>query len=306
VSGIEVDRLAKRYRSGSTGVQALSDVSFSVPPGRSLALIGENGAGKSTTVRILATLLRPDEGTARVGGHDAVRDPASVRALLGVALQGTGVPRRQTARRLLRHHARLHGLADRAARARAEELIASFDLDAVADRRVATYSGGQRRRLDVALALVHRPRVVLLDEPTAALDLMSRRSVWRQLEHALESGTTLLFTTHDLREADERADAVAIIDRGRVVAHSTPQELKRRFGSQLLDLAMPGEADAQRALAALGRGRLVDRTRIVLPIAETIEAVQVIRHLDEHDVEVVDFVLREPSLDSVFDQVVGV
>src|SRR4051794_38446877 len=202
---IEVEGLAKRYGSGPDAVHALRDVSFAAAPGRALALLGRNGAGKSTTIAILATLLRPDAGTARLAGLDTVQHPGGVRRLLGVALQDTGVPRRHTPRRLLRRHAELHGLRGREAERRVAELIEAFELGGVAGRRLGTCSGGERRRLDLALALVHRPRIVLLDEPTSGLDIPGRRAVWRQLRAEIDQGTTLLFTTHHLTEADENA-----------------------------------------------------------------------------------------------------
>jgi len=214
---LRIEDLTKRYEGGGEPVQALAGVSFEVAEGEAFALLGENGAGKSTIIKAIATLIRPDSGRVEVCGHDAVREPGAVRRLIGVALQATGVPRRQTPRRLLRMHARLHGLDAAAAQARTDELIASFGLDGIADREVSRCSGGQRRRIDLALAFVHHPRVVLLDEPTAGLDLTLRRAVWYQLEAALEAGTTLLFSTHDLGEAERQAHQVAVIEKGRVL-----------------------------------------------------------------------------------------
>jgi ABC-2 type transport system ATP-binding protein len=213
-----VEDVAKRYRGGGDAVQALAGVSFEVGEGEAFALLGENGAGKSTIIKAIATLVRPDSGRIVVCGHDSIREPGEVRRLIGVALQDTGVPRRQTPRRLLRTHARLHGLGPGAAGERAEELIDSFGLEEIADREVGRCSGGQRRRLDLAVAFVHQPRVVLLDEPTAGLDFALRRAVWDQLEAALEGGTTLLFSTHDLEEAKRQAHQVAVIEKGRALA----------------------------------------------------------------------------------------
>lgn len=214
---LRVEGLVKRYEGGGEAVQALAGVSFQVAAGEAFALLGENGAGKSTIIKSIATLVRPDSGRVEVCGHDAEREPGAVRRLIGVALQDTGVPRRQTPRRLLRLHARLHGLDPRAAQARTDELVASFGLEQIADRELGRCSGGQRRRIDLALAFVHHPRVVLLDEPTAGLDLALRRAVWEQLDAALEAGTTLLFSTHDLQEAERQAHQVAVIDKGRVL-----------------------------------------------------------------------------------------
>ncbi len=232
---ISVEGLSKRYGRGRDSVQALDDVSFEVGAGEAVALLGHNGAGKSTLIRMIATLLKPDAGRVVVGGHELATEAAKARRLLGVALQDTGVPRRQTARRLLETHGRLHGLGARPARARAGELIETFGLDGVAGREVATYSGGERRRLDLAVALVHQPRVVLLDEPAAGLDLASRRSIWQQLDAQLRAGTTLLFSTHDLHEADRQAHRIAIVDHGRLLAYASSDELRRRFSSGLPD-----------------------------------------------------------------------
>jgi ABC-type multidrug transport system ATPase subunit len=214
---LRVENLSKRYGRGREAVQALAGVSFEVATGEAFVLLGENGAGKSTIINSIATLIRPDSGRVTVCGHDATREPGEVRRLLGVALQATGVPRRQKATSLLRNHARLHGFSARDARARAAELIESFGLGPVADREVARYSGGQRRRLDLAVAFVHYPRVVLLDEPTSGLDIGLRRAVWEQLESQLEGGMTLLFSTHDLQEA-ERAHRRAVVESGRILA----------------------------------------------------------------------------------------
>lgn len=224
---VQVEHLTKRYGHRHDAVRAVWDISLSVAPGQALALLGRNGAGKSTLIRCIATLSRPDTGRILIHGGDVVADPGRARRLLGVSLQDTGVPRRQGARRLIDYHGRLHGLGARAARRRARELVESLDLAGVADRPAATYSGGERRRLDLALALVHRPAVLLLDEPTTGLDMASRQAIWAQLDAQLQTGTTLIFSTHDLREADEQADRLATLDRGALVAWESPGALAR-------------------------------------------------------------------------------
>jgi ABC-2 type transport system ATP-binding protein len=231
---VRVEHLTKRYGYRHSVVQAASDISLGVAPGQTLGLLGHNGAGKSTLIRCIATLSRPDTGRILIHGGDVIADPGRARRLLGVSLQDTGVPRRQSARRLIDYHGRLHGLGARAARLRTRELVESFDLASVADRPAATYSGGERRRLDLALALVHRPAVLLLDEPTTGLDIASRQAIWAQLKAQLQLGTTLIFSTHDLHEADEQADRLAILDRGALLAWNTPGALKRRFATQSL------------------------------------------------------------------------
>jgi ABC-2 type transport system ATP-binding protein len=231
---VRVERLTKRYGHRHGVVQAASEISLSVAPGQTLALLGHNGAGKSTLIRCIATLSRPDAGRILIHGGDVVADPGRARRLLGVSLQDTGVPRRQSARRLIHYHGRLHGLDTRATRLRTQELVESFDLAAVADRPAGTYSGGERRRVDLALALVHRPPVLLFDEPTTGLDIASRQAIWAQLHCQLRSGTALIFSTHDLHEAEAQADRLAILDRGAIVAADTPGALKRRFATQSL------------------------------------------------------------------------
>ncbi len=299
-AALRVEHLAKRYGRGGDAVQALVDVSFEVAEGEAFALLGENGAGKSTIINSIATLIRPDSGRVVVCGHDAGRDPGAVRRLIGVALQDTGVPRRQTARRLLRNHARLHGLGPRAARARTAELIESFGLGEIAHREVAGYSGGQRRRLDLALAFVHRPRLVLLDEPTAGLDVALRRAMWEQLEAQLAAGTTLLFSTHDMLEADRRAHRIAIVDRGRILTSSTPRELRERFSTQTLCLSFRHDDEATRALAVLGRGRR-GANEVTVPLGERRDAFAMLQRLGLAELAPEDFTLSESSLASVFE-----
>jgi ABC-2 type transport system ATP-binding protein len=231
---IRLEAVAKHYGHGPDAIRALAGVSFAVRGGEAFALLGHNGAGKSTLIRTAATLLRPDAGRISIAGADVVGDPAGARRLLGIALQETGLPHRQTAARTIERHARLHGMSAGAARARAAELLAALALEEVSERAVSTYSGGQRRRLDLALALVHRPPVILLDEPTSGLDVSSRRAIWSQLHAQMRAGATVLFSTHDLDEAEAHADRVAIIHRGRLRASATPKELQRRCAEQTL------------------------------------------------------------------------
>jgi ABC-2 type transport system ATP-binding protein len=297
---IEVERLVKRYRASGRTVPALRELSFEVMAGEALALLGPNGAGKSTTVAILATLLRPDSGCVRIAGEDVIARPAAVRERLGVALQRTGLPRRQTARRLLRHHLRLHGASECDARRDADRAVERFALTAVADRAVSTYSGGQRQRLHVALALLHRPRVLLLDEPTTGLDMGSRETIWRELELALGDGATLIFTTHDLAEADAQADRVAVVHRGALVAHSRPQELKRTFGPRALVLSFDSERDARCALELVGSGELIDGDGVIVKMSAEADVLGVIRLLDARGVRARSASMSEPTLDSAF------
>jgi ABC-2 type transport system ATP-binding protein len=224
MEAIEVEDLRKVY---SGGVEALCGVSFAVRAGEVFALLGPNGAGKSTTVRILTTLSAPTGGQARVAGFDVVRQPREVRRRIGSVAQNSGVDPTATGRENLILQGHLFRLAAPELRARTEELLHLFQLEAAADRPAATYSGGMKRRLDVAMGLIHRPEVLFLDEPTTGLDPESRAVMWKEVRRLAAEGLTLLLTTHYLEEADQLAQRIAIVDGGRVVAAGTPEELKR-------------------------------------------------------------------------------
>ena len=229
---VEVDGLRVAYGHHL----AVDDVSFAVPAGRVLALLGPNGAGKTTIVRVLATLLRPAGGRALVAGHDVVREAARVRAAISVTGQGTSVDQRLTGRENLVLMARLLGLSRRDARAAADDSLERFGLADAASRRVTTYSGGMRRRLDLAVSLLRPPQVLFLDEPTTGLDPRSRAAVWQVVRQVADSGTAVLLTTQYLEEADRLADEVAVVDHGRVVARGPATELKRRVGQAHLEV----------------------------------------------------------------------
>ncbi|MFJ9432509.1 ATP-binding cassette domain-containing protein [Streptomyces sp. NPDC101490] len=246
---IDVTGLTKDYPAKSGPLHALTGVSFQVARGEIYGLLGPNGAGKSTTVRLLSTLATPSSGTARIAGHDTATDGEAVRRSIGVALQETGLAELATAREALCQTGRLWGMSREEAGARAGELLALIGLEDAADRLVKTYSGGMKRRLDLALALVHRPEVLFLDEPTNGLDPVARRRVWDQVRALRDAGTTVLLTTQYLEEADQLADRVAIIDGGKIVAEGTPDELKRAHGADTVELVLADEQSA-RALAA--------------------------------------------------------
>ncbi len=283
---IEARGLTKAF--GATPV--LDGLDLAVEAGEVFALLGPNGAGKTTTVRILATLLTPDGGTARVAGHDVVTQARAVRAAIGLTAQEAAVDDLLTGAENLRMMARLR----RAPRARAAELLERFDLADAGDRRVATYSGGMRRRLDIAMSLVARPQVLCLAEPTTGLDPRSRRAVWAAVTALAREGTTVLLTTQYLEEADRLADRIAVIDHGRVVAEGSAEALKARVGGETLELFF---ADAERLAAAEIAGH-ADHERLTLRVAvDGPEAVR--RVLDAVDgVERLE--LHRPSLDDVF------
>ncbi|RFU38913.1 ATP-binding cassette domain-containing protein, partial [Actinomadura logoneensis] len=241
--------LSKRY--GDTA--ALDGLYLAVRAGTVHGLLGPNGAGKSTTVRILATLTRPDGGSARVAGHDVAREPARVRARIGLVGQHTAVDEVLTGRRNLVMFGRLAHLSRRAARARADELLESFGLADAGDRPAGTYSGGMRRRLDLAAGMLLAPDVLFLDEPTTGLDPRARAEVWRAVRGLAGGGTTVLLTTQYLEEADRLADEVSVIDRGRVIASGTPEGLKSELGGDRMDVVVADPGDLPAAAAAVER-----------------------------------------------------
>ncbi len=245
---IEVDELTKQFAGG---VRALDGVSFTVDEGEVFGYLGRNGAGKSTTVRILTTLLRPTSGTATVLGHDVVSEPGAVRKVFGAALQEAALDELMTGREHLEMAARLAGLAKARSRERTSELLESFGLRTAADRIAAGYSGGMRRRLDVAMAMVRRPEVLFLDEPTTGLDPQGRRAVWDLVRDLSDSGSTVFLTTQYLAEADELSGRVAVVHDGRIAAIGTSEELKVRLGTTTVRIRVPAH-DGQRIRDAAG------------------------------------------------------
>jgi len=235
-AAVEAEGLVKTYRGRSGTVEAVRGVDLRVEAGEIFGFLGPNGAGKSTTVRMLTTLLSITDGSARVAGIDVAREPDAVRRRIGVALQEAGLDQRQTGRELLVLQGRLFELAPDEARSRAEELLELVELTGAADRRIKSYSGGMRRRLDLASALVHQPQVLFLDEPTTGLDPASRVTVWEEVRRINERGTTVFLTTQYLEEADQLCDRLAIIDDGRIVRQGTPAQLKAEL-RQRLELA---------------------------------------------------------------------
>jgi ABC-2 type transport system ATP-binding protein len=291
-------------------VRALAGVDLYAPPGSVLGLLGPNGAGKTTAVRVLTTLLRPDAGTVRVTGLDVVRDAVELRSRIGLAGQYAAVDENLTGLENLVMVGRLYGERRAAAKRRGQELLERFDLVEAAKRPVKTYSGGMRRRLDLAAALVAKPPVLFLDEPTTGLDPRSRLEVWATIEGLVAEGTTVLLTTQYLDEADRLADLIAVIDRGRVIAEGTPDELKDRVGGERLEvhLADAGAIDAAvRALAPMSdEPPSVDEDTVRLTVRQrTGTIVEAVRRLDEVGVGVDDLGLRRPTLDDVFLSLTG-
>jgi ABC-2 type transport system ATP-binding protein len=291
-------------------VHALDGVDLQVPPGSVLGLLGPNGAGKTTAVRVLTTLLKPDAGTVLVTGLDVVRDAVELRSRIGLAGQYAAVDENLTGLENLVMVGRLYGASRGAAKRRGQELLERFDLVDAAKRPAKTYSGGMRRRLDLAAALVARPPVLFLDEPTTGLDPRSRLEVWATIDGLVAEGTTVLLTTQYLDEADRLADLIAVIDRGHVIAEGTPDELKDRVGGERLEvhLADPGAvAAAVRALAPMSDEppTAEDETVRLTVRQRTGTIVEAVRRLDEGGVGVDDLGLRRPTLDDVFLSLTG-
>jgi ABC-2 type transport system ATP-binding protein len=302
-----VEGLKKAF--GST--QALDGVDLQIHEGTVLGLLGPNGAGKTTAVRVLATLLTPDEGHAEVFGRDVVTHPADVRAMIGLAGQYAAVDEILTGRQNLRMVGRLYHLPDREVRSRAEELLERFDLVDAADRSVKTYSGGMRRRLDLAASLLNRPRVLYLDEPTTGLDPRSRSDVWQMINALVDDGATLLLTTQYLEEADRLADQIAVIDRGRVIARGTADELKSSTGGQVVEVRVANSADVDRAvkvLSSIGEPdaiRTNEHTATVAADRGVAVVADAANALRREQIEVTDLALRRPTLDDVFLDITG-
>src|SRR5579859_142230 len=301
-SAFETEGLVKRF--GKT--TALAGVDLSARAGTVFGLLGPNGAGKTTAVRILATLLRPDGGRASVAGYDVVRDAHQVRQLIGLTGQYASVDEGLTGLNNLVMIGRLLGLPRREARARAGELLGRFELSDAAARPAKTYSGGMRRRLDLAASLVGRPRVLFLDEPTTGLDPASRNSTWAIIRGLVADGVTVLLTTQYLDEADQLAHDIVVIDRGKVIATGTPDELKTRAGGQVLLVApsdrarLPEIAALLEALAGAEVSTDAEAGTVSAPVVDAALLPAIIRELDEARVELAEFTLRRASLDEVF------
>jgi ABC-2 type transport system ATP-binding protein len=298
---IETSGLCKRYGD----VRALDGVDLRAEKGTVLGLLGPNGAGKTTAVRILTTLLKPDGGSARVDGLDVVKDAGELRERIGLAGQYAAVDESLTGRENLELFGRLYGMKKSEARQRANQLLERFDLEGAGGRMVSTYSGGMRRRLDLAGALVARPPVLFLDEPTTGLDPRSRLGLWQTIEDRVSQGATVLLTTQYLDEADRLADQIAVIDHGRVIAEGTATELKDRVGGDRLEVRLENEAQAEAASQALcsvvdGEPELRDGVLLAAVSKRDGTVANALRRLDEAGIEVGDLALRRPTLDDVF------
>jgi ABC-2 type transport system ATP-binding protein len=309
VKTVIAENLTKTYRKGA--VKALDGLSLDVEEGTVLALLGPNGSGKTTTVRILATLLTPDSGFASVGGVDVEKDPDAVRSMIGLSGQYAALDETLTGWDNLTMFGRLYHLNAAASKKRATELLERFSLTAAARRPIRTYSGGMRRRLDLAASLIIKPKVLFLDEPTTGLDPRGRQEMWGVIEELVSGGVTLLLTTQYLEEADQLADDIAVIDRGTVIARGTSDELKSQVGGERLELVVESHnlvAATQLIAQSLGISTLVDEglRKITAPVSDgSASLVRVLRLLDEAKIHPLDIALKRPSLDDVFISLTG-
>ena len=304
---IEARELSRTFKGG---IEAVRGVDLDVSEGEVFGFLGPNGAGKSTMVRMLCTLLPPSGGSARVAGYDVVDHGDEVRHSIGVALQEIGLDPVQTGRELLELQCGLYGITGSAGRERTGELLELVGLTDAADRRTKTYSGGMKRRLDLASALVHRPKVLFLDEPTTGLDPASRLTVWDEVRSINASGTTIFLTTQYLEEADELCERLAIIDAGKIVAQGTPESLKAEIGKDVVSVELHG-ADAERTQRVIGDlpglDRVIaERDALALFVDDGAASIaEIVRRLDAADVEVGAISVSRPSLDDVFLEATG-
>jgi ABC-2 type transport system ATP-binding protein len=307
VKSIIAQNLVKTYRNGE--VNALDDLSLDVEEGTVLSVLGPNGAGKTTTVRILATLLKPDSGNATVSGIDVIKHPDKVRELIGLSGQYAAVDETLTGWDNLVMFGRLYHLGKAASIKRAEDLLERFSLTESARRPIKTYSGGMRRRLDLAASLIVQPKVLFLDEPTTGLDPRGRQEMWEVIQELVKGGVTLLLTTQYLEEADQLADEIAVIDHGKVIARGTSDALKKQVGGERLEITVENSdiAKAQEIIARIsGTATHIDVRTISAPVATgSIALMDALRALDEAKIHPLDIGLKRPSLDDVFLSLTG-
>jgi len=305
-SAVHAEGLVKHFGD----VKALDGIDLTVERGQVVGLLGPNGAGKTTTVRILSTLLKPTAGVAYVAGHDVVKQPDDVRHAIGLTGQYAAVDEYLTGRENLRMFGELYHLSPKYVKERSVELLDWFDLTDAADRPARTYSGGMRRRLDLAASLIAKPSILFLDEPTTGLDPRSRLGMWGVIQSLVDEGTTVLLTTQYLEEADQLAQDIVVIDHGHVIAHGTADVLKDQIGGDRIEIAVTDVSRLARAvelLRPIGTGEaVIDETRILMPVSGgSTVLVDAVRVLDSEGIEVSDIVLRRPTLDDVFLSLTG-
>ena len=302
---VEAKNLKKTFKTKQGNVEAVRDVSFKVNKGEVFGILGPNGAGKSTTILMLTTLLRITSGTAKINDLDVVKNDSEVRNKIGIALQDTGIDNLLTARELSYTTARLWGLSKSKSKDRTEEMLNLVGLTEASDRRVKTYSGGMKRRLDLGLSLVHKPEVLFLDEPTTGLDPGSRRVLWDEIKKLRDEGVTIILTTQYLEEADELANRISIINKGLVVAEGTPDELKSSIGGDVITLTFRTDDDAIKAQTIIENSDIEDN-QIRVTVENGAEKIpNLLNQLVSKDINVQSVSANKPSLDDVFLKVTG-
>ena len=302
---VEAKNLKKTFKSKDGDVEAVKDVSFHVNQGEIFSILGPNGAGKSTTILMLTTLLRVTSGSGTIFGLDVEKEDKNVREKIGIALQDTGLDNLLTGRELFFTTARLWGFSKTDAETRTSELLKLVGLEEAADRRVKTYSGGMKRRLDLGLSLVHKPDVLFLDEPTTGLDPGSRRVLWDEIKRLRDGGVTIILTTQYLEEADELADRISIIDNGLVAAEGTPDELKALIGGDVITFTFNSDNDVKKAQQLIENSE-TEKNQLRVTVENGAEKIpDLLKHLSNNKLEVVSVTANKPSLDDVFLQVTG-
>ena len=302
---VEAKNLKKTFKSKDGDVEAVKDVSFHVNQGEIFSILGPNGAGKSTTILMLTTLLRVTSGSGTIFGLDVEKEDRNVREKIGIALQDTGLDNLLTGRELFFTTARLWGFSKTDAETRTSELLELVGLEEAADRRVKTYSGGMKRRLDLGLSLVHKPDVLFLDEPTTGLDPGSRRVLWDEIKRLRDGGVTIILTTQYLEEADELADRISIIDNGLVAAEGTPDELKALIGGDVITFTFNSDNEVKKAQQLIENSE-TEKNQLRVTVENGAEKIpDLLKHLSNNKLEVVSVTANKPSLDDVFLQVTG-
>lgn len=302
---VEAKNLKKTFKSKDGDVEAVKDVSFHVNQGEIFSILGPNGAGKSTTILMLTTLLRVTSGSGTIFGLDVEKEDRNVREKIGIALQDTGLDNLLTGRELFFTTARLWGFSKTDAETRTSELLELVGLEEAADRRVKTYSGGMKRRLDLGLSLVHKPDVLFLDEPTTGLDPGSRRVLWDEIKRLRDGGVTIILTTQYLEEADELADRISIIDNGLVAAEGTPDELKALIGGDVITFTFNSDNDVKKAQQLIENSE-IEKNQLRVTVENGAEKIpDLLKNLSKNKLEAVSVTANKPSLDDVFLEVTG-
>lgn len=297
---VQVNHLSKTFNQK----KVVDDISFNIKPGEIFALLGPNGAGKTTTLRMMTTFLKPTSGSITIMGYDTQKEPQKVRSLFGLTSQDASIDKDLSARENLMIFARLNGLSRKDAKVRTEELLTEFSLINSADKALSTFSGGMRRRLDLAVSLIARPAVIFLDEPTTGLDPQTRIQMWDTIRALVKAGSTIILTTQYLEEADQLADHIAMIDHGKMVGYGTPNKLKAKVGNEKLNLKFEDENQAEKAVQSI-QSDLKEKVQqngnsVVIPISDINEVPIILHQLTQANLKISDLNVKQPSMDDVF------